>query len=292
MAKRAQKKKPAPRRVTPLKPGLSGARNWATAQVRGAAYSRKRMMRLIASGVLLFLTVLWLGLWLGGFLPRIQASGDRFTKQRLMSLGFVVRHVDVVGEGRISEKQVRAVLGVQAGDYLFDMDINNAQARVQNLSWVNTAVVRRLWPDRVVVHVNERRPFALWQDQGVIKVVDNSGVVITDAHPNEFASLPLVVGTGAAEHAGAFLDILSKHENLHRQVEAIVYVSERRWDVVLKDGGARILLPAENPQSALSRLDSYTREHGIFGLDLARIDMRVAGRLTLRASNTDRTNRS
>ncbi|PHR92102.1 MAG: hypothetical protein COA69_08825 [Robiginitomaculum sp.] len=290
--KAPKKNQPPPRRISPLKPGLSGARNWATAQVRSASYSRQHRMRLMATGTILLMVVFWGALWLGGYIPAIKASGAQFTKQRLMNMGFVVKHVDVVGEGRISEAQVRAVLGVQPGDYLFDMDIKNAQTRVQNLTWIDTAVVRRLWPDRIVVHVNERRPYALWQENGIIKVVDRSGVVIADAHVAEFSALPFVVGVGAAEHAGAFLDILAVHTELQNRTEAIVYVSQRRWDVVLKDQGARILLPANDPHTALKNLEKYDREYGILGLDLDRIDMRVKGRLTLRPTSIDRDKRA
>ena len=282
MAKRKPAKKPAPRRISPLKPGLSGARNWATAQVRGAAYSRKRMTRLIISAVFLLMAILWMALWLGGFFPAIKASGDRFAKERLMSMGFVVKHVDVVGEGRISETQVRAVLGVYSGDYLFDMDIDNAQTRVQNLSWVDTAVIRRLWPNRIVVHVNERRPYALWQENGRIQIIDNSGVVIQDANVNEFANLPFVVGAGASQQAEAFLKILARYPEIYAQTESCVYISKRRWDIVLKNDGLRILLPADNPERALALLVKYNAKHGMLRLDLESIDLRIKGRLALR----------
>ena len=63
-----------PRRVSPLKPGLSGARNWATAQIRAASYSRKRMMRLVLGGLFLGFMILWMALWLGGFIPNIKAG--------------------------------------------------------------------------------------------------------------------------------------------------------------------------------------------------------------------------
>ena len=208
MAKR--KAKPAPTRVSPLKPGLSGARNWATAQARAASYSPKRMRRLILTGLGLAFLVLWGALWLGGFIPALQASSARFSKHRLMNIGFVVKHVDVVGEGRIAETDVRDILGVRPGDYLFDMDINNAQMRVQSLSWVDTAVVRRLWPDRIVVHINEKIPYAMWQNNGVMKVVDQAGVIITDAKAEKFPKLPLVVGIGASAQTSGFLDILRR----------------------------------------------------------------------------------
>lgn len=279
--KPAPKKRSAARRVSPIKPGLTGARNWATAQVRAASYSRKSMIRLIASSVALLLAILWMALWLGGFIPNIQAAGSKFTKTRLMSMGFVVQHVDVVGEGRISEAEVRARLGVQPGDYLFDMNIETAQSRVQSLSWVDTAVIRRLWPNRVVVHINERRPYALWQNNEVIQVVDNTGIVIADAYIPDFNSLPLLIGPGAAEHASEIWQEISKYEELANDVSAIVYVGQRRWDLVL-EGDTRVLLPSDQPEEALARLANYDREHGLLKLDIERIDMRVEGRLMLK----------
>jgi len=286
-ARQTARRKPAPkkrnpaRRVSPIKPGLTGARNWATAQVRAASYSRKKMIRLIASGIALLLAILWMALWLGGFIPNIQAAGNKFTKNRLMSMGFVVQHVDVVGEGRISEAEVRARLGVKPGDYLFDMNIETARSRVQSLSWVDTAVIRRLWPNRVVVHINERRPFALWQNNEVIQVVDNTGVVISDANIPDFSSLPLVIGPGAAENAGHIWQEINKYEHLASDVTAIVYVGQRRWDLVLT-GDTRVLLPADQPAEALGRLAKYDEEHGLLNLDVERIDMRVEGRLMLK----------
>lgn len=286
-ARQSARRKPTPkkrsnaRRVSPIKPGLTGARNWATAQVRAASYSRKSMIRLIASSIFLFLAILWMALWLGGFIPNIQAAGNKFTKTRLMSFGFVVAHVDVVGEGRISEADVRARLGVQPGDYLFDMNIETAQTRVQSLSWVDTAVIRRLWPNRIVVHINERRPYALWQHNEVIQVVDSTGTVILDANISNFNELPLVIGPGAAEHASEIWKEINKHQRIVGDVSAIVYVGQRRWDLVLK-GDTRVLLPSDQPKEALARLARYDREHGLLNLDVERIDMRVEGRLMLK----------
>ncbi len=283
MAKRkANKRKPAPRRVSPLKPGLSGARNWANAHVRAAGYSRNRLMRLIGAGVVVGLFVIVGALWLGGFMPTLQASGARFTKQRLMNAGFIVKYVDVVGEGRISEQQVRDALGVRSGDYLFDMDIKNAQERVQSLNWVDTAIVRRLWPNRVVVHINERIPYALWQENGEFKLVDASGTRIHVQNMAEFTSLPLVVGAGAEKNANAFLRLLNQYPSIKQRVESAVYVNERRWDIILKDRTLRVLLPENNLGQALANLQEYHGKHGVLDLDLERIDMRVEGRLYLR----------
>ena len=274
------------RRVSPLKPGLRGARNWATAQIRSASYSRQNFTRLMITGTILAFAILWGGLWLGGFTPYVASGFDRFTKQKLVNMGFVVKYVDIVGEGRVREDKVREMLGVRAGDYLFDMDIKNAQERIQSLSWVDTAVVRRLWPNRVVVHINERRPYALWQNNQKIRVIDNAGSVILTADAREFSDLPFVVGVGAAENAQNIWDMLETHPDVLARTEAVVFVGERRWDIVLKDG-MRILLPEKNPAAALQRFDTYNREHDLLGLDLKRIDMRVKGRLTLRPNNAN-----
>jgi len=274
------------RRVSPLKPGLRGARNWATAQIRSASYSRQKFIRLVVSGIVLTFAMLWGGLWLGGFTPHIASGFDRFTKRNLVNMGFVVKYVDVVGEGRVREDKVREMLGVRSGDYLFDMDIKNAQERIQSLSWVDTAIVRRLWPNRVVVHINERHPYALWQNDQQIKVIDDEGFVIMKADAREFSELPFVVGAGAAENAQPIWDMLDMHPEVLARTESVVFVGKRRWDIVFKDG-TRILLPEQNPTAALQRFDTYNLEHDLLGLDLKHIDMRVRGRLTLLPNNAN-----
>ena len=111
------------RRVSPLKPGLRGARNWASAQVRAAGHTQQGFIRLVASIVAIFIFIIFMGLWLGGLLPNVrQATGD-FTRARMMSMGFVVERVDVMGEGRLHEEDVRKALGVYSGDYLFGIDM-------------------------------------------------------------------------------------------------------------------------------------------------------------------------
>jgi len=108
-----------------------------------------------------------------------------------------------MGEGRLREEDVRRALGVYAGDYLFGIDMDGAQARVESLSWVDRAVVRRLWPDRIVVQIIERQPYALWQHEGEVKVVDAKGIAITDADMAKFTQLTLFVGEAAGEQASA-----------------------------------------------------------------------------------------
>ena len=85
-----------------------------------------------------------------------------------------------------------------------------------------------------------------------------------------------MVGKGGAVQASAFYNTLSAYPALKAQTETIVYVGERRWDIVLKDG-VRIMLPETKLMDALKRLEDYNREHGILNLNVERIDMRVEG---------------
>ena len=48
---------PGSRRVSPLKPGLRGARNWASAQMRAASHTQKGFVRLVASIVAILISV-------------------------------------------------------------------------------------------------------------------------------------------------------------------------------------------------------------------------------------------
>ena len=275
-------------RVSPLKPGLRGARNWASAQMRAASHTRKGFVRLVASIIGTLLFIVFIGLWLGGFLPNVMQAGSDFKRDRLMSMGFTIERVDVMGEGRLREEDVRRALDVYAGDYLFGIDMDGAQKRVESLSWVDRAVVRRLWPDRIVVQIIERQPYALWQHEGEVKVVDVKGTAITDANAAQFAQLTLFVGEHAAEQAAHIHQMMGEFPGIAPRVESFVNVSNSRWDMVLDGGAIRVKLPEQDMRKALRQLQTLQAQTQILDRTVETIDLRLTDRLTLTPSMPER----
>ncbi len=275
---------PKTRRVSPLKPGIRGARNWASAQVRAASHTQKGFVRLVASIVAIFIFIIFMGLWLGGFLPHARQTTGDFTRARMMSIGFVVDRVDVMGEGRLREEDVRKALGVYSGDYFFGVDMAQAQSRVESLSWVDRAVVRRLWPDRIVVQIIERQPYALWQHAGKVQVVDVSGEVISDADATKFAHLTLFVGEQSRFAVSEMKNIIGGSPDIAQRNPSFVHVSNSRWDIVLDDGKTRIKLPRDQHIQALNTLANLQAKTQILDREISVIDMRLPDRLTISAS--------
>ena len=272
------------RRVSPLKPGLRGARNWAAAQVRAAGHTRKAMIRFTASLIVVVLAVVIFALWIGGFLPQVQQNISDFKRDRLMAMGFVVEQVDVMGEGRLNEADVRQVIGIYQGDYFFGADLEGAQIRTESLPWVDRAVVRRLWPNRIVVQLVETEPYALWQRGGKLALVSEAGEVITDLEdaPNLPAGLKVLVGHDAPIHAAAFQKELRLHPQIWARTESLTYLRDQRWDLGL-EGDVRVKLPQHNIQAALMQLAKLQRQQQILDREIGVIDMRLPDRLTLRA---------
>jgi len=275
-------------RVSPLKPGLRGARNWASAQVRAAGHTRKGFMRLCLSIVAVLTFIVFIGLWLGGAFPHVKQSSKDFTRSQLMSMGFVIDRVDVMGEGRLREQDVRAALGVYAGDYLFEVNMESAQDRVESLSWVDRAVVRRLWPDRIVVQIIERQPYALWQNEGVVQVVDSAGMAISDADARKYTALNLFVGETAGLEAANIENMMAEFPDMSHRAQSFVHISQKRWDIIFDEGAVRVQFPVQNMRTALRQLNQLQVETQILDRQIAIIDMRLPDRLTLTPSLPER----
>ena len=278
-------------RVSPLKPALRGARNWGTAQLRAASYSRKAFWRLVVGLLALFGFLVFMGLWIGGVLPDVQRGISDFKRDRLMAAGFAVKSVDVIGEGRLDEGAVRRAVGARPGDYVFDLDVAAAQKRVMSLPWVDRAVVRRLWPDRIVVQIVEKRPYALWQNEGELALVDAEGEVIAAggevARYTKTATLPHVVG-GDANTALATLDAaLSDMPELKARISARVRVGNR-WDLVLHDG-PRVLLPETDERAALRTLAELQHRTQVLDRAVDAVDLRLADRIGIRPTPPTRS---
>lgn len=196
-----------------------------------------------------------------------------------------VGKIVIEGRSNTPEPMLRAALGVSRGDQLLGFSLEGARARIESLTWVQSAAVERRLPDTIVVHLTERRPFAVWQNQGRFALIDRAGQAVAEQDPAKdaeaFSSLPLVVGTGAPERAAELLDQLAAQPGLKSRVVAAIRVGERRWNLQLKNG-ASVLLPEGAEAAAMSRLMELHTAQALLDRPVQTLDMRLPDRLVVR----------
>jgi cell division protein FtsQ len=187
--------------------------------------------------------------------------------------GFRLKAVRVEGASAMATADIVRAADLYKDKPLIGLDLEGLRRQVQQVGWVREAKVARLLPDTLVISIQERRQQAVWQFGGHSVVIDDHGQVIPEADPSRFARLPLVVGEGAARHAAGILPILAQRPKLMAQVDAVVRVDDRRWDLRLKDGSL-IQLPAVAEEEALMRLEQLDQRSRILELGFERIDLR------------------
>lgn len=196
-------------------------------------------------------------------------------------IGFSVQEVVVVGRGVSDRDAIWRALDVERGDPILSFDADAARERIAALPWVASITIERRLPDTLYLTVDERQPMALWQQNGVVRLIDADGIELTQDHLGEFGPLPLVVGFGAETQAADLLAAFDMAPDLAERVTAAVWVGNRRWDLQL-DNGVTIHLPEQDTASAIARLQEIEARDGLIDRDIAIIDLRLADRLVVR----------
>jgi len=214
----------------------------------------------------------------------VQAGADSFLSQT-SAAGLRLQNVRLDGASPQASADILRAAALQKGAPLLGLDLDAARRRIEQVGWVKDAHVIRLFPDSVVIAVDERKLLAVWQHDGRAGVIDTDGVVAPEAGPGRFASLPLVVGDGANTAAAAILGPVLARPRLVERLDALVRVDDRRWDLRLKDGTI-VQLPAADEDAALIRLDQLDQQSRILDLGFSRIDLRDPEMVAVRPRQT------
>ncbi len=110
-----------------------------------------------------------------------------------------VKGVQVEGTAVLAEGRVQRAAAVPTGEPLARVDLGAVEARVRNLAPVLEVDVSRAWPDRVRIDVVEREAVAVVDQAGVLRGVDDQGVMFRRyaVRPPGMPLLRIASGTGA-----------------------------------------------------------------------------------------------
>jgi cell division protein FtsQ len=246
-------------------------RRWRSAMLRWGALGGSLALAGIAV-VVLFAS--------GAAVKRWDESHHMFASATA-DMGFEVERVYAAGRFQTDRQTLIEALGIEIHQPIFDVSLETARLRVESLPWVRVASVERRLPNTIVLHIEERVPLALWQNEGKVAVVDDDGRVIDGARPQDFRELLLVVGPDAPGMAADLIAVMELVPDLKQRVTAAVRIGGRRWNLKLDDG-IDVHLPETDLDGALLRLADLDRAQQLLARDVEAVDLRLPNRLVLR----------
>ena len=159
---------------------------------------------------------------------------------------FAIRSISVDGDvSRNSVSTIRANAAPQLTGNFMTMDLRAVRRAFESVPWVRLAVVRRVWPNRLRVQLEEHRPVAIWgTESGAEKLVNSFGEVFeANVGDVEDDNLPTLAGPdGSSAHVLAMLG----------RVEALTLSGRGSWQATL-DSGAVVELGRGSDDDVLAR---------------------------------------
>ncbi|MBL0042619.1 MAG: FtsQ-type POTRA domain-containing protein [Xanthomonadales bacterium] len=184
----------------------------------------------------------------------------------------------LVVQGRfvqVDEASVRAVVAPQVRAGFFAVELDAVKTAVEALPWVESAEVRKHWPDRIDVRVEERVPIAFWGDD---RLLSQRGDVFAAELARVSPDLPHLDGPDARA-----AEVWAQHRHARERLADIgieiraTRMNQRGAWMVLAADGAEFVLGREQTDARLERFILAMRrlpaaEHS----RIARADLRFA----------------
>ena len=151
---------------------------------------------------------------------------------------FDIHHIEVTGDTSFTnvgalEKTLWEKLN---GNYFF-ADLDPMRAAVEEVPWVASAKVERLWPDTIRVEIEKRRPIAIW---GGTRLISDRGEIfaLKNLDTPEAQGLPSFSGPDAMAHevVEMYGPLSVTVEKLGAKIRDLSVTDRGSWSVVIEGG--------------------------------------------------------
>lgn len=102
---------------------------------------------------------------------------------------FYLKKVEIYGNERLKEEEIKNVLQVKGGEHLLFLNGERVRRNLMKIAWVEDARVIKEIPSRLKIEVRERTPLFIYQNMGNFTLVDSNGIPFIKGRDE---NLPLV----------------------------------------------------------------------------------------------------
>jgi cell division protein FtsQ len=188
----------------------------------------------------------------------LAALGWWAVRNPVFSIGAIVVEGDV---SHSSAATLRANVAPRLSGNFFTVDLQQARQAFESVPWVRSAVVRRQFPNKLRVQLQEHQAEAFWGAESESRLVNNFGEVF-EANPGDVEQdgMPRLVGPdgSAAQLLAMYRRLQPMLDKLELGIEEVVLTGRGGWTLHL-DSGATVELGRGSSEEVVARSERFTR---------------------------------
>lgn len=198
---------------------------------------------------------------------------------------FPIEHVQIKGEyPRVNREALRQTILPFVDNGLIKLDKTGLQDRLLQLPWVATAIVKRVWPNKILVTLTEQKPIARFGKNILLNAEGDVFNVNVDTIPE---GLPLFVGPSDQKKLmiQAYQAIEQVLAQLNRKITILTLDTQQFWRLQL-DNGIVLLIGKIDPLPRLQRFVAvYPQVIGTKAATIDYVDLRYSHGIAVHFKN-------
>ena len=192
-----------------------------------------------------------------------------------------LRVLEIAGELRhLDRSEIAAAIGEAARGGFFTVDVDAVRSRAEALPWVRSARVRRVWPDRLRVEIEEQQAVARWGERALL-----------NAAGERFMPPPRLEGPEALSERvmRRYVAMRRALAGIGRSVRSLTLTERRAWRLEL-DNGVLLNLGREDTERRMQRfVRVYPGLVAAAGTEMQTVDMRYSNGFAVRWQERQQT---
>lgn len=154
---------------------------------------------------------------------------------------FPLRFIEIQSELKhVSEQDIRKAISLHLAEGFFWLNVDLVQKDLKSLAWVENVEIKRSWPDKIIVFIQEKVPQAIWGENAILTT---EGSIFTIETLDLFEKLPRFKGPieRAKEIQQQYLSLLELLGPVGLSIQALELSTTGVLRVMLDNGIAIIL---------------------------------------------------
>jgi cell division protein FtsQ len=222
-------------------------------------------------------------------LPLLCIVGAGYVISTAARSAFALKAVVFSGNVHLSDDELRTLAGLEGDESLLTLSSEDVYRKISATPWVRSVVVRKEFPDKLLIRVQETEPFALLDMKGRLFIVDERGKMLEELRESSMPFLPIISGDpfGDKEVFSEAIRLVRaiKETGLLARKNRIEIIAHKLNEIAVNLDGLVVKVGAGDYEEKLSRLTQLEEEIKNRQIPVDYIDLRFANRVVVKPVN-------